>query len=81
MARKKPAEPFQFESALTELEELVELMEKGELGLDESLEHFERGVALTRACQKALKQASQKIKKLTDDGNLVDLDPLAEDED
>ena len=81
MARKKPAEPFQFESALAELEELVELMEKGELGLDESLQHFERGVALTRACQKALKQANQKIKKLTDDGKLVSLDPLAEDED
>lgn len=81
MARKKPAEPFQFESALAELEELVESMEKGELGLDESLQHFERGVALTRACQKALKQANQKIKKLTDNGNLVNLDPLAEDED
>jgi exodeoxyribonuclease VII small subunit len=81
VARKKTAEPFQFESALAELEELVELMEKGELGLDESLQHFERGVALTRACQKALKQAGQKIRKLTDDGKLVDLDPLAEDED
>ncbi len=80
MARKK-SEPFQFESALAELESLVEQLENGDLGLDESLQRFERGVALTRACQKALQQASQKVRKLTDNSELTGLDPLTDDED
>ena len=48
-----------------ELERLVETMEGGELTLEESISHFERGMALTRACQQALSQAEQKVKTLT----------------
>ena len=65
MPRKNKEETvFHFETALAELESLVEQMEKGELSLEESLQHFERGVALTRACQQALKQAEQKVQIL-----------------
>lgn len=60
---KKPAE-FDFEKALGELESLVEKMEQGDLTLEESLRQFERGVALTRACQKALAEAEQKVQIL-----------------
>ena len=58
-------EPIQFEKALEELERLVEQMEQGELSLEESLRSFERGVALTRQCQKALQEAEQKVEILT----------------
>lgn len=61
---KKPGE-FSFEKALAELEGLVEKMEQGELGLEESLKHLERGIVLTRACQKALVEAEQKVQLLT----------------
>ena len=54
-----------FEKALAELEQLVETMEKGDLTLEESLKQFERGVTLTRACQKALANAEQKVQILT----------------
>ena len=50
-----------FESALKELDSIVEKMEKGGLSLDESLKKFEEGVALIRNCQSLLKQADQKI--------------------
>ena len=53
-----------FEKSLAELEQLVETMEKGDLTLEESLKQFERGVSLTRACQKALADAEQKVKLL-----------------
>jgi exodeoxyribonuclease VII small subunit len=53
-----------FERSLAELESIVEKLERGELSLDESLQHFERGVQLTRACQSALKQAEQKVEIL-----------------
>ena len=39
-------------------------MESGELTLEQSLKDFERGVALTRSCQKALTDAEQKVKIL-----------------
>ena len=53
-----------FEGALKELEALVEKMEQGDLSLEQSLEHFERGVRLTRDCQQALAQAKLKISEL-----------------
>ncbi len=53
-----------FEASLKELEALVEKMEQGEQSLEQSLKDFERGVALTRACQKALSEAEQKVQIL-----------------
>ena len=52
MAKKTP--PVDFESALKELEALVEKMEQGDIRLEDSLQHFERGIQLTRQCQQAL---------------------------
>ncbi len=53
-----------FETAMRDLEELVQRLEHGELPLEESLAAFERGVMLTRACQSALKEAEQKVEIL-----------------
>lgn len=58
-----------FESALDELEQLVQKMEKGEQSLDESLAAYERGIALYRECQKALEQAEQRVRLLADPAN------------
>ncbi len=66
---------------MAELEDLVEKMEHGELTLEDSIKHFERGVALTRICQQALKAAEQKVLKLTGDGDAERLEPLEVPED
>jgi len=65
-----------FEAALAELEEIVARLEQGELPLEESLRQFERGVALTRLCQKALGDAERKIRVLAKgpDGELREQD-------
>lgn len=55
-----------FEGALDELEALVEQMEAGDLTLEDSLQAFERGIALTRSCQNALKEAELRVRTLTD---------------
>lgn len=60
---QEPQSPS-FEQDLQELEELVSLMERGELSLEDSLGHFERGITLTRRCQKALRDAEQKVEIL-----------------
>ena len=62
----KPKEPPAFEDALEELETIVERMEDGEPSLEESLKLFERGMDLTRRCQKALDDAEQRIQTLAD---------------
>ena len=67
-------EEVPFETALSELESLVEKMEAGDLSLEDSLAAFERGVKLTRHCQSSLKAAELKVKLLTESGDLVDLD-------
>lgn len=61
-----------FETALADLETLVQRMESGELSLEDSLQEFERGVKLTRLCQEALKAAEQRVKLLTADGQESD---------
>lgn len=72
---KKKAE-FDFEAALQELEELVDKMENGNFGLEESLQQFERGVSLTRACQKALSDAEQKVRILMQNDEKQGLEPF-----
>jgi exodeoxyribonuclease VII small subunit len=53
-----------FEQSLSELEALVQKLEEGEVPLEEALKTFERGVALTRQCQTALRNAQQKVEVL-----------------
>lgn len=68
-ARKKAA--LDFEQSLTDLQNLVERLENGELSLEDSLTAFEQGVRLTRDCQAALAQAEQKVQILMErDGKL-----------
>ncbi|HCY03891.1 MAG TPA: exodeoxyribonuclease VII small subunit [Gammaproteobacteria bacterium] len=75
MSKNKTSDqPLTFESAMTELEQLVEKMEDGELTLDESLKAFERGVVLTRLCQNELKNAELKVQQLNSDGELEALE-------
>ncbi len=57
-----------FETAMAELEALVQRMESGELSLEDSLREFERGVQLTRLCQEQLQAAEQRVRILTADG-------------
>ncbi len=59
-----PSSPPDFERALAELEATVDALEHGELSLEDALKQFERGVALARDCQAALKQAEQKVEIL-----------------
>jgi len=63
---------------MAELEAIVEQLEDNEQPLEESLKAFEKGVALTRAAQKLLAEAEQKVMLLTesDDGpEATEMDP------
>jgi exodeoxyribonuclease VII small subunit len=70
-----------FEEALSELEGLVQRLEKGELPLEESLAAFERGMALVRQLGERLTQVEQRVEVLlkSESGKLL-LRPLRDDE-
>ncbi|MEW5865910.1 MAG: exodeoxyribonuclease VII small subunit [Bacillota bacterium] len=55
-----------FERAIKQLEETVSLLESGELGLEESLAAFEKGMSLVRICQEKLDEAETRIAKLVE---------------
>ena len=58
------------ETSLAEINTLIEQMEKGDLSLEHSLTHFERGVTLIKHCQKILTEAEQKVSVLMSDETL-----------
>jgi exodeoxyribonuclease VII small subunit len=78
VAKKPVAEQpaFNFEKALEELEQLVGKMEQGDLTLEQSLQEFERGVELTRHCQRALQEAEQRVEILLQKSGEATLSPF-----
>lgn len=53
-----------FEQALAELEALIDKIESGQVGLEECLTHYERGMKLIGRCKGVLDQAQTRIAKL-----------------
>jgi exodeoxyribonuclease VII small subunit len=66
MARNDAADK-KFESALEELEQVVEQLESGELSLEDSLSAFEKGVGLVKFCNQKLNEVEKKIEMLVKD--------------
>jgi len=54
-----------FEKALETLEAIVSQLEKGDLSLENALQNFEKGIALSKECQGLLTQAELKIEQLS----------------
>lgn len=55
-----------FEKSIKELEEIVAKLESGDTALDESLELFEKGINLSKECNKMLDNAEKKVSVLID---------------
>ncbi len=68
------AEKKSFEKTMEELLQVVDQLENGQPELDRALSLFEKGIKLTKECQKMLEQAEQKVTKLLqdEDGNLIE---------
>lgn len=54
-----------FEQALEELKKIVEQLEQGQGGLDEAIEAYQRGALLKQHCEAKLRDAEQKIAKIS----------------
>lgn len=66
MTKEKKTKTDKFEQSLEKLEELVGQLESGNLGLDESLDSFEKGIKYYKECKDLLAKAEKKIKTLTE---------------
>lgn len=69
MARRKQSDsaPLQFEQAIEQLERIIQRIESGEAGLEQSLAEYETGMQLIHHCRSILDRAESKIEKLTAD--------------
>ena len=64
MARKP-----NFEDALTQLEAIVEQIEQGKIGLEESIVKYEQGMTLVKQCREILSKAEHRIQQLQERGD------------
>ena len=79
MTNNKPEAGESFEAAMSQLENIVENMERGELPLEDALTAFENGVKLVRQCEEKLKTAEQKVQILMQSSNKSELQPFDSD--
>lgn len=64
MAKKNQTPPKDFEEAIKELETILGEIERGEVGLEESLVKYERGNFLVQFCQQILNTAEKQIEQI-----------------
>lgn len=67
MSASKPIEKMTFEEAMQQMQEIVETMRRGELSLEDSVEAYRSGKALSAHCEALLKEASEVVKKIEAD--------------
>lgn len=72
---------MKFEEAIKRLEEIVRILEKGEVSLDDSLSLFEEGVTLRKFCTKRLSEAEKKIKVIAEEEDVRDMEKREDTED
>ncbi len=60
-----------FEKNLQKLEIIVEKLESGEIGLEESVELYEEGMKIKKICDKKLKDIEMQIKKIKIENNKI----------
>lgn len=65
MTAVKALETLSFEEALIELETIVRRLETGEAALEDSISAYERGMSLKGHCEKKLRDAKEKIEKIS----------------
>ena len=67
MSASKPIEKMTFEEAMQQMQDIVETMRRGELSLQDSVQAYQRGKALSARCEALLKEASEEVQKIEAD--------------
>ncbi|RXT13790.1 exodeoxyribonuclease VII small subunit [Ammoniphilus sp. CFH 90114] len=70
-----------FEEALKQLEEIVDMLEAGEVPLEKAIDLFQDGMLLSQVCSQKLDKVEQKIETLLEENGGMVLKPLELEED
>jgi len=62
----KKIDDLTYEDAFNRLQKITELLENGNVTLDDSIKYYEQGILLKNFCEKKLKDAEMKIKNVLD---------------
>ena len=62
----KKIENLEFEEAFERLNKIIDLIDEGDISLDDSIKYYEVGILLKNHCEKKLRDAELKIKKVVD---------------
>lgn len=66
MEKKSKTNLSTFEKDLKAMQDLLDDIESKDLSLDEVIQKYKQGIELSKKCQKALEEAEQKIKEVSD---------------
>ena len=66
---EKKIDDLTYEDAFGRLQKITELLENGNVSLDDSIKYYEQGILLKNFCEKKLKDAEIKIKNVLDKSN------------
>jgi len=66
MEKKSKTNLSTFEKDLKAMQDLLDDIESKDLSLDEVIQKYKQGIQLSKKCQKALEEAEQKIKEVSD---------------
>ncbi len=78
MAKEKTAGRGHYHDVVTRLQSIVEVLEKGELPLEDSLEQFAEGISLVKQGEQLLSRAEKRIEQLMSDDGKNEVRPLSE---
>jgi exodeoxyribonuclease VII small subunit len=70
-----PPDDLTYEQAIVELESIIDRIEQGEVGLEESLTQFRRGEALLKRCRAILNVAEQQVREVERTGEAPRREP------
>ena len=62
----KKIDNLTYEDAFDRLQKITEILENGNVSLDDSIKYYEQGILLKNFCEKKLKDAEMKIKNVLD---------------
>lgn len=62
MTDSESPEPLKFEQAMQRLDGIVDAMERGDIGIEESIQKFDEAMKLAAHCRKVLDDAEQRIR-------------------
>ena len=77
--QKNDLDKLSFEEAIKELTGIVGKIEQGEIPLQDSLEQYEKGMALIKHCRGILQQAEKRIEKISKEEKTEDRSQKTED--